>query len=260
MAELESQAKALLERAKPAFSPRPEDLARLQERLGLSDPPGGGGGGSPPPAAGLKTSWKLAASLVVGAVLAGGAIGTSVLRSDPSPRALGKGQVMATKPDAVQRSMPTWHPRPWTLEQPAADGIPDPLANKVAPPTPRRAQPTPQVQNDRQPRERPAEAQVAAPASSLSEELELITAARRALRARHFTQTQDLATRYREEFPAGAFGEEAEVLSLVAECGLALGPQSQGAARAYLERSSGRFSQLVRHACSVPPAARPSGE
>lgn len=235
MDELSPQAKAILEQAKPAFSPSAQQLERLRDRLHSPASP------DPSPGAAARTPKSilgLGAIVVAGALAAG--VGVIASRQSPSPVHL-ETSLSSPSPLAPAPALRSWHPGPSTVPPPASR------------PEPPRATHVTEV-SDAPARPRHGPRDQGSGGASLVAELERIIAARRALQRRHYAETQDLARDYLDRFPRGSFREEAEVLDLVARCAEAPSGLLEARAEQYVARSDAGFISRVRNACLDHPA------
>lgn len=215
MDRLSDDAKAILDRARPHFSPTPEQLAKLGARLQSSPPDPGGGGGS---GIGLGAKAKGVLTVVGGTLvtilIAGG---LAMMRPASAEPAFAR-RILNTPPLDTELSPPSWTPAPLAL--------PDPSETQVA--------------------EEPV------PSNTFSAELRLITTARRALLDKHFSKATKTAQTYLRRFAAGSFREEAHVLELLAQCEQDLQTIAVARAQEYLASSSPAFAARVREACLKP--------
>lgn len=255
MDELDPQTRRLLDAARPMFSPSPQELASLRERLGDPPPDGGGGGGAGGTPAAL---WVVVAVTIVLAVGVGLA-----LRLPPGVGARAKPMMPSLQPGAsAPASAPevddgsSREPADVTAQPPedrVRDEPPSPTT-RTGPSKPAAAPPDPRSST----RDPPAPPQADLPESlqpkdpggpSLTEELELLVRSRQAVRASQWKRVRALHREHTRRFPQGSFAEESAVLDLVAACSLhADGAQER--AWEYLSASP-RFASRVEAACAV---------
>ena len=222
MDELRHNAKSLLERARPDFSPSAQEVQALRARLTLGPVPPDGGGGS-----GGAANWGTYLGIAVVVALIGGGAALVATR-DRAP-------VTASVEPSLPASIPRLKSPPVaaSAEEPVPV-TPSPAPQTVAPPRARKAAPPPSAEK---PRDR------------FNEELELITRSRRALKGRDFATARKAAAAYLERFPRGSFREEAEVLRLVARCRSGRDATTADRARAYASGKDNAFARRVRKAC-----------
>ncbi len=269
MADLEPSAREILSRARPAFEPDAEQLARLRARLDLPDPPTpppdheSDPGATPAPAAN-GAGWKIVIALVLAVGVGAGAVVAS--RSPDGDR----------RPDArtpavarVETENPAERESQAGLVQPVVDAAPEPSTDtsspsespelpatetpgpavSAAPLAPPRSGHRPSPGSSPTPAPTPATQLEGEASDSLEAELALIAAARLALRDGKHQAAIARAETYLEQFPRGSFVEEANVLKLVATCGHEPDEKSRSLARAYLANEEARFAGRVRRAC-----------
>ncbi len=249
MDELKTNAQALLERAKPGFAPSSAELERLRRRLssGPTPPPDDA---APPPPKAANWAWYAGALVVAGLLAAGAAVVASTpgdVVADAAPR---PAPPLASPAPTKTATAPALSPASSTaVVAPSLAPLPDPAdsssitaepsPSEVRPPAPKRAAP-------RRAAEPPA-------TDTFAAELELIMAARKALEARAFTTARTTAQRYLRRFEDGSFGEEAEVLRLLAGCGIERSDEVKARARAYARSHDSAFARRVRLACLDDP-------
>ncbi len=239
MDELQANAKALLDDARPAFSPSAEELEALRSRLATT-PPVPGVEAEVSPASTFPKWMKYSGVLVVVALLGGSAAMLASGGADhPSVEAPTHEEVEVqpvVEPSGHEAS-PKPEPSPPASTPVASSRAPARLhatagAPPVRPPRARTRRPTP-----------------AEPADTFADELDLIAQARRALAGRRFTAAHEIAQRYLARFDPGSFREEADVVRLVAGCTLATDHTLARQARRYVEGKRSAFARRVREAC-----------
>ncbi|MEM7155234.1 MAG: hypothetical protein AAF799_20465 [Myxococcota bacterium] len=241
MDELKTNAQALLERAKPGFAPSTEQLECVRKRLSAEPPP-------PPPKA-ANWAWY-AGALVLAGLLAGGVAVSRTGGGDATAAAVEASPVsVAVEPERREvAEEPAPVPAPATVVPAEPPRAPRSEATPEAPPS----GPSPKIQSSTPGRSSSRRASKAPATDTFAAQLELIIAARKALEARAFPTARKTAKRYLDRFDGGSFDEEAEVLHLLASCGIERTDAVTARARVYVKSHDSRFARRVRIACLEP--------
>lgn len=235
MADLRPNARALLEEARQAVSPSATDIAELRARLAQPPPP-------PEPSATAGSANGLVYTVVALVAMAIAAVIAAWLGSSASPAA------------ETLEPLGRWVPSPMAASEPAKPGPPPPTTSAGPPATALPDLPEPPKPSLRtsKPKPKPKPKPKSKQSDGLAAELELITAARKALKSGRHAKARDSARTYLRRFGRGSFVEEAKVLALVAECNLARSDAAVRQATAYLDAGNGAFAKRVRIACLEP--------
>lgn len=258
MDELSPRARALLQEARPAFSPQPPELARLRARLDLPGPSGDDGGPSGDGGAAAVAS-SGAANFGLYLVLA--AMVVLVAWSVAGPRRPGAVSPAMHRMPLVVAGVSMPPPKPVVASPPmpavrveSVVRAPPAAGEPVVGPTPRPRRTRP----DAGPRVDAPLAAIPEPQSdALAAELALIGDARRAANGGAWATVRSLVATHARSFPDGVLREEARVLDLLARCATEPSPELTASVREYLGTPGRLFASRLRRACNAEDELTP---
>jgi len=231
MAALGPKARALVQEGRTALRPAAGDRERIEAALRVQLGPGAlpPPGSVAPPPIGAAAGWQaLAAKVLVGAGLAGGALYLAFSNRSPEPQA-----IVSAPPAAPTASVPSSGER--LSDVPAPTESLEEAQPVAAHPTTASSEPAPRARD------------------RLAEEVALLSRATTALRAGRAGEALKALDEHQSKFPRGALNEERRAAKAQALCSLGrmsegraelarLAPQSPAAARAKQVCDSGSSS------------------